>query len=321
MSKKIVVISGDPNSINSEIIFKSWNKLNSKTRNKIYLISNFKLIKLQLAKLKKKIGVVKVSSIDDNNRSNKLKIIDMPLKFVNPFNVSITDSKKFISKCFDLAHDLSIKKRIKGFINCPISKKLIKSNKNFGVTEYLAKKCNIRDNSEVMLIFNKKLAVSPITTHIDIKDVAKKINSKLIVKKIKTINAQYKYLFGKAPKIGVLGLNPHNAEFKKDSEEKKIILPAIKILKKRKIKISNMLIADTAFINEYKKYNVIVGMYHDQVLAPFKTLFKFDAINITLGLSYLRLSPDHGPAQNLVGKNKSECLSLFRCIKFLDNLR
>ena len=67
-------------------------------------------------------------------------------------------------------------------------------------------------------------------------------------------------------------------------------------MKKNKININGPLVADTVFIKDYKKYDVIVGMYHDQVLAPFKTLFKFDAINITLGLKYLRISPDHGTA-------------------------
>ena len=62
-------------------------------------------------------------------------------------------------------------------------------------------------------------------------------------------------------------------------------------------------------------------MYHDQVLSPFKALFNFDAINITFGLDYMRLSPDHGPAYDLVGKNKSNYLSLFKCVKFLDNLK
>ena len=80
---------------------------------------------------------------------------------------------------------------------------------------------------------------------------------------------------------------------KKNSEEKKIIIPAILKLKKG-IKLSGPLVSDTLFIKDFKNYDVIVGMYHDQVLTPFKTIFKFDAINITLGLKYLRVSPDHG---------------------------
>ena len=77
------------------------------------------------------------------------------------------------------------------------------------------------------------------------------------------------------------------------------------------------LVADTIFINDYKKYNVIVGMYHDQVLAPFKSIFKFNAINITLGLKYLRLSPDHGTATNIIGKNKADITSFLKCINFI----
>ena len=68
---------------------------------------------------------------------------------------------------------------------------------------------------------------------------------------------------------------------------------------------------------KYKNYDVIVGMYHDQVLAPFKTLYKYEAINITLGLKYLRLSPDHGTAIDLIGKNKADPSSLLECINFI----
>ena len=116
----------------------------------------------------------------------------------------------------------------------------------------------------------------------------------------------------------MLGLNPHNAELRKYSEEKKIIIPSIFKLKKKGIKINGPLVSDTIFINEYKKYDIIIGMFHDQVLAPFKTLFKFDAINITLGLKYLRVSPDHGIAKNLIKKKKGNPISLIKCINFIN---
>ena len=103
-----------------------------------------------------------------------------------------------------------------------------------------------------------------------------------------------------------------------DSEEKKIILPAILKLKKMGVTLSGPLVSDTLFIKEYKNYDVIVGMYHDQVLTPFKTIFKFDAINITLGLEYLRASPDHGVAKKLVLRNKANPKSLIECIKFIN---
>ena len=138
-----------------------------------------------------------------------------------------------------------------------------------------------------------------------------------MIRKLQTLNKDFKKLFKFKPRIGVLGLNPHNSEFKKASEEISIIRPCILKLKRKGFKIEGPLVADTIFINKYKNYDVIVGMYHDQVLTPFKTIFKFNAINITLGLNYLRVSPDHGPAFELIGKNKANYMSLFQCIKFV----
>ena len=321
MKYKIIVVAGDPNSINSEIIYKTWKKLNQITKKKIYLIANYNLISQQFRKLKFKVKLIKTNDLSNNSNLDSLKIIDVPLKFNNSFNVSKKESSKYVFKSLDLAHKLSLNKKIAGFINCPINKKLISKNGKIGITEYLASKCKIKDSSEVMLIHNKKLSVVPITTHLDIKDVSKKISTKIIEKKINTLNKYYKKIFKKKPKIGILGLNPHNAELRKNSEEIKIIYPAIRKLKQNGINISNLLVADTIFINNYKNFDVIAGMYHDQVLSPFKTLFKFDAINITLGLSYTRLSPDHGPAYDLIGKNKSNFLSLYRCIKFFNKLK
>ena len=80
-------------------------------------------------------------------------------------------------------------------------------------------------------------------------------------------------------------------------------------------------ISDTLFINDYKKFDVIVGMFHDQVLSPFKAIYKFNAINITLGLKYLRASPDHGTAVNLIGKNKVNTQSLIEVRNFLSKFK
>ena len=169
-----------------------------------------------------------------------------------------------------------------------------------------------------MLIRNKKLSVSPITTHLDIKNVSNNIKKSVIINKVKIVNKWFKSKFKKKPVIGILGLNPHNGELRRDSEENKIIIPAILYLKKKGINLNGPLIADTLFIRNYKKFDVIIGMYHDQVIAPFKTLYKFDAINITLGLKYLRVSPDHGIATDLIGKNKANSSSLLECINFIN---
>ena len=172
-----------------------------------------------------------------------------------------------------------------------------------------------------MLIKSNNFSVAPITTHIKVKDIHKNIKKEIIIKKLITINNWFRKFYKKKPRIGILGLNPHNAELERNSEEKKIIIPSIKRLKKQGINVVGPLVADTVFINEFKKYDVIVGMYHDQVLTPLKSIFKFDAINITLGLKYIRLSPDHGVAKDILKKKIANHSSLLSCIKFLEKLK
>ena len=119
-----------------------------------------------------------------------------------------------------------------------------------------------------------------------------------------------------------MGLNPHCETTDKVSEEKKQIIPAIDYLKKRKINIDGPFSADTFFIEKnIKKFDVVVGMYHDQVLTPIKTLFNFNAINITIGLPFIKVTPDHGPNYEMIGKNKSDPSSIFYAFKFLNKIK
>ncbi len=317
MKEKILIVSGEPISVNPEIIYKSWKKINTKLKKKIYLISNYDLLSKQLKSLNYKIKLNEVKNINENENDDSLKVININLNFKKLSSLSVKNVKKFINQSLNLAHTLALEKNVKGIINCPINKKHI--NKKFnGATEYFASKCSIKNNSEAMLIFSKKLAVCPITTHINIKDISKKLKPKLIISKIKTIDFWFKLLLKKKPKIAVLGLNPHNAEFNKRSEEHKFIRPLVKKLKKFSINLSGPYSADSFFIDKYKNFDVVVGMYHDQVITPFKTLLKFNAINITLGLKYLRVSPDHGTAEDIIRKNKANPQSLIDCIQFLN---
>lgn len=318
--KKIILVAGDPNSINSEVIFKCWKKIDNSVKSKIYLIANYKLILKQFKKLKYSIKIIKVKNIHESDKNNKLKVIDIDLKFKDPFNVTSGVASKYIRKSLSFAHKLAVENSSSGIINCAINKKLLSKN-NIGVTEFLAKKCNVKNNSEVMLIANEELSVSPITTHINIKQVSSKIKSVSIINKAKTIDLWFKKKFKRKPKIAILGLNPHNGEFKKKSEEIKTIIPSIMKLKKLGLKVKGPLVSDTVFINDYKSYDVIIGMFHDQVLTPFKALFKFNAINITLGLKYLRISPDHGTALDLIGKNKADPTSLLKCISYVNKYK
>jgi len=316
MNNLIAIIAGDPNSINSEIIAKAWKK--KKLKN-LFIIGNYAILKKQIHKLGIKIQVVKIEKLEDFKMQEKLFILDVPLKFKSIFSVNSSEVKTYIFKSFDVAHNLAVNKKITGFINAPIDKKNL-NNKYLGITEYLSKK-NKCKNKEVMLIHNKNLSVVPLTTHIEIKNVTNKITFNLIKTKIITLNNFYFKLFKKKPKIAILGLNPHNSENKTHSIENKVIKPSIFKLKKLKININGPFPADSAFSKKnIISYDVIVGMYHDQVLAPFKAIYGYDAINLTLGLKYLRLSPDHGTAKDIIGLNKANPQSLISAINFFNKV-
>ncbi len=316
MKNLIGIVAGEPYSINSELIAKTW-KMKSEFKNSnIFVIGSYDLIKIQLKKLKIRVKLKKINSIKKQNFKKELLILDVPVKFKKPFEIKKKNKIKYVLDSIDLAVKMAKERKILGFINCPINKKETFGNKKFGITEFLGKKLGVL-GKEVMLIFNKELAVAPITTHIQLKKVSSNISKKKIVDKLITINKFYSNNLKIKPKIGILGLNPHNDELRKMSEENKIILPAIKLLKKKKISVYGPLSPDTAFVDFKKKgFNVLVGMYHDQVLSPFKALFKFNAINITIGIPFIRISPDHGIGSDIIGKNIANPTSLMESIKF-----
>jgi 4-hydroxythreonine-4-phosphate dehydrogenase len=267
----------------------------------------------------------KINTVDkdftklDALNNKQINLVNVNYNYKRCFEKISSKSNDYIKNCFDIALEILKRDKLTKFINGPISKKYFLKGKTLGITEYLAKKTN-KDHKVAMLIHNKNLSVSPLTTHLALKDVSRKISKKKLQIHVKLINDFYKTNFNKKPKIAITGLNPHCESNFNNSEEDKIIIPAIKILKQRKFNVDGPYPADTIFIKDYiKKYDVIIGMYHDQVLTPMKTLFNFDAINITLGLPFIRVSPDHGPNTSMLGKNKSNPQSLIEALKFLDN--
>lgn len=319
----ILIVAGEPNSIFSEILVKSFKHYN-KQRPIILFISKRLLVE-QLNKINLKLQLHFIKSKNKQIlklSKKKLNIIDVNYKFNKPFEKPSSKSNKYIEECFDKAINLAKTMSIAGLINGPINKNYFLKDKFFGITEYLSKKLKIKKNKFAMLIYNKNLSVSPVTTHLPIKFVAKNINKKLIEDKVILIHKFYKNFFSISPKIAITGLNPHCENFLSKSEEESMITPTIKRLIKKKIKVEGPFSADTIFIKEQlKKFDSVVGMYHDQVLTPIKAIYGFDAINITLGLPFLRISPDHGPNLKMIGKNKSDHKSLLLALNFLSKLK
>ena len=318
-NKPILIIAGDPNSIFFEIFFKT---LKTRTfKSPLILICSKKIIidQMRLFDFKKKIISLEIENIHKKNFSNKtLNIIDIKLKT----NFFKNLKKNFIKKYLNLSFDIAFKLISNGFtyklLNGPINKKNFLNKKYFGVTEYISN--NFKKKNIGMLIYNKELSVCPLTTHLPLKDVSKSLTAKLLSKKIELIDFFFKKHLKRKAKIGVTGLNPHCESISKFNEDDSIIAPVIKNKIKKGINVSGPFSADTIFLkSNRKKFNVILGMYHDQVIGPLKTLFEYDAINVTMGLPILRVSPDHGPNIKMINKNKSNPLSLIRALEFLDN--
>lgn len=315
-NKPILLVAGEPNSIFLEVLFKTLYTNNFVSP--IVLICSKYILESQMKyfKYKFKIRYLEMSKIKKYNLNSKvLNVIDVNYKQKKIFEKISIKSNDYIRKSFLIAVKLIKSKFTNKFINGPISKKHFLNKKYPGITEYLSAKFNI--SNVAMLIYNKQLSVCPITTHVPIKDVVTKITKNKIINKIRLIDSFYKKNFKISPSIALTGLNPHCEG--KIEEEKKIFEPAIKYLSAKNIKISGPYSADTLFTkNQRLKFSVIIGMYHDQVLTPMKTLFEYDAINITLGLPFLRISPDHGPNENMIGQNKSNPISVLKALKFLD---
>ena len=317
-NKPILIVPGEPNSIFLEIFFKS---IKYKYSSPLIIIVSKKLLIKQMKYLKfnYKINLINKDYKNFNRLNNKMiNVIDVNYDFKKIFEKISNKSNDYIENCFKIALNIIKKNKTFKFINGPISKKNFLNKKYLGITEYLAKKTKTNENV-AMLIYNEKLSVSPITTHLPLKKVHKNISKKKIFQKVYLINDFYKKRFNTKPKIAITGLNPHCESNYKDSEESKIIRPSVKHLVNKGYKIKGPYPADTIFMREQsKKYNVIIGMYHDQVLTPMKALFGFDAINITLGLPFIRISPDHGPNSSMLGENLSNPKSLIEALKFLD---
>tara|TARA_B110000240_G_scaffold190170_1_gene231010 strand:- start:450 stop:1415 length:966 start_codon:yes stop_codon:yes gene_type:complete len=317
--KPIIIVAGEPNSIFLEIFFKCIQKNYYKSPLIIIVCKKLLIKQMQHLGFKFKINQINLDNVSFKDLNNKkINIIDVDYNFKNIFEKISKKSNNYINKSFSIALRLIKKNKFSKFINGPISKKYFLEGKSLGITEYLAKQSK-KENKVVMLIFNKRLSVSPITTHLALKDVHKHITKQKIYTHVRLITEFYKKNFKKKPKIAITGLNPHCESNFNNCEENAIIAPAIKNLKTKKFKVEGPFPADTIFMQkQLKEFDVIIGMYHDQVLTPMKALFGFDAINITLGLPFIRISPDHGPNSSMLGKNLSDPKSLIEALKFLD---
>ena len=172
-----------------------------------------------------------------------------------------------------------------------------------GHTEYLASKTGAKEYA--MMFVGRRLKVTLVTRHVALKDVGKAISVAAISRTIRLTHKYLKKYFGlKAPRIGVAGLNPHAGEKGAfGPEEERVIIPAIKKVSAGISGVSGPYPPDAVFYSAFNgKLDAVIAMYHDQGLIPFKLLYFMDGVNLTLGLPFVRTSPDHGTAFEIAGK-------------------
>lgn len=310
---------GEPAGISAEITLKVWKKYRNKLKPFIFF-GDPNHISQTASNLNYKVPVKIIKNIKEcfDIFKNYLPIYKISLNKKNIYGKpSINNSDKVLYSIKKVVN-LATKKKISSIVTNPIEKNIIsKKNKNFsGHTFYIANLLGIK--KPIMLLTSPKISVVPITQHMSLKKAIKVISKELIISTVKITNEYLKKYFNmKKPKIGIAGLNPHlgeNGNFGK--EEQKIILPAIKEIKKKGIDINGPYPADTIFTKNFlKKFNVVICMYHDQATMPIKIIDFDNGVNITLGLPIIRTSPDHGTALNISGKNKASEKSLYSAIK------
>ncbi len=321
-SKEVILLTaGDPASISTEITIKAIESQKINKNINLVVITDPALVH----KYKKLIrSDIKVNDIRDQTKfsdykDNQLNVI--PIKLLNKVECGIPDIKNFsftkssILKTVELYH----KSIASAIVTNPINKYIMyKSGFNFeGHTDFLGS-LSTKKKKPVMILVTNGLKTLPLTIHVPLKKVSQMITKKLIHTKVKIAVDDLKILFGvKKPSIIVTGLNPHAGENGDlGDEEIKVIKPAIDELKKLiDVSITGPISADIAFSSEkISHYDLAVCMYHDQALIPIKTLDFHNGVNVTLGLDFIRTSPDHGTAFDIAGKSLANPQSLISAI-------
>lgn len=311
----VALTMGDPSGISTEITLKSWKS--RKIRSPFFVIHDPNYINKMIKKMGLRMKIKTINHPKESFKYYKKYLPVFPIEINSETELGKPDKRntKNILKSINKAVDFVKNGEASSVVTNPVSKDIInKVQKNFrGHTEYLA----MKDKQKIfcMMMINSKLKVVPLTTHLPLKRVSQAISQKLILKTVILINNTLKNDFGvKKPKIVVTGLNPHSGDKGVIGlEEKKIITPAIRKCKNKKINVVGPISADSAFIEKnLKQYDAFLCMYHDQALIAAKIIDFENTVNYTAGLSFVRTSPDHGTGYDIAKKfiaNESSLIS------------
>lgn len=245
---------------------------------------------------------------------NLIEVSDKPMEV--KMGESNENSGSFSIRMINDALFYLQQKKIDVLVTAPIHKAYIKTNPPFtGHTEYLAQKANVKD--ALMIMTSDSLRVALATQHVPIQDVGSRLTVGSLLETIKLFNKSLIYDFGcQRPKIAVLALNPHGGENGKiGREEVDIIIPTIQKAMSENIIVQGPFSADSFFGGtKFSHFDGVLAMYHDQGLIPFKYIAGMSGVNFTANLPYIRTSPDHGVALDIVDKGTADASSMLHAI-------
>ena len=316
-NKPVVVTCGDPAGVGPEVAVSAWKAL--KEEIPLCLIIDPQFIPSNID--------IKILNEPPNSREiekNTLTVIKQTFGDNRITGKPNPKHAEAIIKVVERAVQFAKSGKCSAICTMPISKSILKDGANFrfpGHTEYLAHLDESRNFA--MMLVNRYLKVVPATIHVPIKDITKHLNAEKIEKIIKTTHQELVKRFSITnPHIWISGLNPHAGENGTiGDEEKEYIFPVTKKLQSEGYNLLGPISADTMFYEKKRrKFDAAICMYHDQALIPIKTLDFHTSVNLTIGLSFIRTSPDHGTAFDIAGKNLANPTSAIEAIKLAWNL-
>ena len=323
MAKPLALTSGEPAGIGPDITLKAWLRRKELKLPAFYLLGDREFLARRASSLGLKVELAEVRAEDAlATFADALPVVATGhAATAQPGQPDPSSADAAIASIRQAVGDV-VSGRASAVVTNPIAKSVLyrAGFRHPGHTEYLAELAATAGHTPqpVMMLWSPALAVVPVTIHLSLREAIARLSSALIVSTARIVVADLKTRFGLAnPRLAVAGLNPHAGEHGSlGTEDLTIVTPAVEILRGEGIEITGPLPADTMFHEAARKsYDCAICMYHDQALIPIKTIAFDDAVNITLGLPFIRTSPDHGTAFDIAGTGRADPSSLIAALR------
>jgi 4-hydroxythreonine-4-phosphate dehydrogenase len=323
MAKPLALTSGEPAGIGPDITIKAWLRRNELKLPPFYLLGDRDLLAQRARALGLDVRIADSRAEDAAAAfADALPVVDTGhAATAQPGRPDHSSADAALASIRQAVGDV-VAGRAGAVVTNPIAKSVLyrAGFRHPGHTEFLAELAAAGGATPqpVMMLWSPALVVVPVTIHLSLREAIARLSSELIVSTARIVVAELKARFGLAdPRLAVSGLNPHAGEDGSlGTEDRDIVAPAIAILRAEGIEVRGPLPADTMFHDAARKtYDCAICMYHDQALIPVKTLAFDEAVNVTLGLPFIRTSPDHGTAFDIAGTGKANPSSLIAALR------